>query len=205
MSTLPDVVENAQEAVSGARDLEKSAQAHLPALSDERVVQFIEYADEQVQLFGDYRRAALSELEHRIRERRKTAPEARAIPHRTYEITLAEEFTPYRADVPKLREAQPLLPEDEAQKLLVAVPGSVVITLPAQSADGIARAQQFAHARNGHVEVIVPRDEPGNVSSILALAKKYAGTGVGMLLKAAITRDRTGEKLIFKPRKGASS
>lgn len=203
MSTLQDVGAVPQAVVSEVPATIEGAAALLPAMPDGRVVLFIEMAGEEKQRFADLERAGLNELEHRIRDRKKQNPEARAIPHQRYEIELLDEFTPYRADVAKLREAQPMLPEEEAAKLLVHRRGQIIVTLPEQTDPAALRCiSDFAKQFVGYMEVATPHDEPGNTTSILALAKKYAGTPVGDLLASAISRDRTGDKLLFKRRKG---
>ena len=156
---------------------------HLPAMSDAEIVDLVGMVREEktrvLDTLGDLERAALSELEARIRERRKTNPDARAIPHPRFEVELIEEFAPYQFDLAKLRAAVPMLPEDE---------GAKIITHVAE-----------------HVEIIAAHDEPGNISTIKALAKKYAGTTIGDVLSSAFSRDKTGDKLVCKPRKSGAA
>lgn len=196
MSTLSDV---AADALPVSAPL--LAKIDLPAMPDDRIVSFIEAMSDEADVIGDYRAAALRELERRIRDRRATNPQARAIPHPAYEIELVDEYTPYRAHVGTLVAAQTLLPEDEAAKIVSPVRGKIVVTLPIESDVGEATA--LAKRFGGHVEVTPAGFVAGNVASIIALAKKYAGTAVGALLTQAISRDHTGEKLIFRRRKAA--
>lgn len=193
MNTLTHSAPEAQAAVSGSAkkaDLAPkdgaavaTGRKSLAEMSESEIIEVVAQVQEEkrnvVEYLGAYEKAGLTELERRIRERREKNPAARAIPHPAFDVELVDEFTPYRANIAVLREAAAsgMLAEDEVAKLYRHVPESV--------------------------SVVAAHDEPGNVTSILALAKKYAGTPVGDTLSSAITRTRTGEKQVFRPRKVA--
>lgn len=169
--TAPEPVvtpDNAQELIG----------PNLGEMSDAEVAEWTGRIGEELehvtQMLSALYQSGKNEIERRIRERQKTNPAARAIPHPTFEIEMVDEFAPYRSDVEKLARAATMLSEDEAAKLV-------------------------KHVKE-RVEVIPAHTVAGNVASIKALANKYAGTEVGELLASAITRDKTGEKLLFKRR-----
>ena len=100
-----------------------------------------------------------------------------AIPHPHLDIKLEAQYGPYQIDVEQLEEALPALEIMERAKLVRVVP---------------------EHEVPAHV---VPRQVlPGNTASILAVAKKYAGSSVGAIIAASIKRDRLGDKITIRPK-----
>ncbi len=149
-------------------------QLDIRAASDDRVIDLLAMAEEEYARvkndFGSFIQAAKNELERRMIERGATA-----IPSQTHDIRLEPEWSAYRYDLEKLRDAARNLPPEEAAKILKHVP-----------------------------EVVIPaHDEPGPAVSISALAKKYAGSEVGITLAEAQQRDSLGVKIVVKPRKPA--
>jgi hypothetical protein len=115
--------------------------------------------------------ARKEEIERRIKAARETNPAARALPHRGYRVELKPIFGDAIKDVKAAKEAQALLPEDEAKKLVRHVPA----------------------------EIIPAYDELGNVNSISALKRKYPkDTEVGELLERAYHKPQIGEQLDFE-------
>ncbi len=146
----------------------------IRSASDDRVVELLAMAQDELARvksdFDGFIQSAKNELERRMIERG-----ASAIPSQTHEITLEPEWSAYRYDLEKLRDAARNLPPEEAAKILKHVP-----------------------------EVVIPaHDEPGPAVSISALAKKYAGSEVGVILAQAQQRDPLGVKVTVKPRKPA--
>lgn len=144
----------------------------IRSASDDRVIDLLAMAEEELARvksdFGSFIQAAKNELERRMVERG-----ASAIPSLTHEIRLEPEWSQYRYDIEKLRDAARNLPEEEAAKILRHVPE----------------------------QVIPAHDEPGPAVSISALAKKYAGSEIGITLAEAQQRDSLGFKVVVKARK----
>lgn len=150
----------------------------IPNMTDEELIAFTGQVEAEkaavAQMLGDLVNAGKRELERRILERREKNPAARAIPHAKYEVELEEQFSSYTFDLTLLEKVGAQLPDDERAKIIKHV------------------AER--------VEIIPAHVEAGNVGSIKSLRDKYAGTEVGDLLAQSISRVKTGEKLIFKPR-----
>ena len=106
-----------------------------------------------------------------------------AIAHPLVDATLETVFGAYQIDEDAIETVLPQLPEDEQRKLMIIEPEHAV-------------PEQIIPAH------IVPRRVVvGNTTSILALKKRYAGSAVGMVLDAAITRPKINDKITIKPKK----
>jgi hypothetical protein len=143
---------------------------------DELVARRAQIAEELAhvkELLGGFLLGCEMEIERRIR-----ASGGRAMPHPKYEIELVEEFGPYVYDFDLLNAAAKLLPNNERAKVVKHVP-------------------EWTETHAAH-------DEVGAAVSISALIRKYGEISeVGILLRDAMKREKTGERLKIKERKAA--
>jgi hypothetical protein len=162
---------------------EKRAYAiKLGAMSEDQLVAWTASAIAEREhvstVLGDYINAGKQEIERRLKENG-----GRAIAHPAAEkIELEEQFAQYVWDMEALRAAARWLRER----------GKDV-----QAAKIIKHVEEQTTIQPAH-------DEPGAPVSVNALLREYGETSdLGKLLKKAMTRDKTGERLIFKIRAGA--
>jgi hypothetical protein len=101
------------------------------------------------------------------------ADSGRALPSWDYQVEIAEEYSTYAFDDAALRRVMAMLPAEDAAKLGTVVPE--------------------------HVERVPERFQRGKTNAIQAVAKKYGGA-IGSAIDAAMSRSKTGEKLIFRRR-----
>lgn len=100
---------------------------------------------------------------------------ARSIANPRFSVELVDEYEPYRYDLDLLRAAATMLPAEEAAKIVKFVPEMT--------------------------ETVAAHYVPGAAVSIAALVKKYGDTSeVGKALSTAMTRNKTGDKLVVKDR-----
>jgi hypothetical protein len=98
----------------------------------------------------------------------------RALPSFEFEkFELEDEFTQYAFDDAKLEAAMALVSEADARKIGCVIPE--------------------------HTEVVARRFVRGNTAAILALIRKYGeGSEIGKALSGAMSRSKTGERLVIK-------
>jgi hypothetical protein len=132
-------------------------------------------------LIGGYKSAARLQAEALIRERRAANPKAVEIPHASLLIAMQDDYTPYRYDSdPETVEAvKAILPEDDFAKIAKWKPEFVPEPIPAHWA-----ITSSAHA------------------TVNSYINRWDGTPEGDLLKAFMTREKTGESLKIEYRKG---
>ena len=140
--------------------------------SDDRVVDLLQMAQDELARINEEIGAFVTTAKNEL-ERRLVERGATAIPSQTHEVTLVPQWSAYRYNIDALLDVARNLPEAEAAKIVRHVPEEVI---PA------------------HVEAGAP-------VSIAALAKKYAGSEVGVRLAEAMQRDSLGCKLVVKARK----
>ena len=144
----------------------------LATASDDRIIALVQMAEDELARVKDQFAAFISAGKNEL-EKRMIERGATAIPSTTHEVTLVPQWSAYRYDLDLLKDAARNLPEDEAAKIIRHIP-----------------------------EQIIPaHDEPGAAVSISALAKKYAGSEVGITLAQAQQRDSLGVKLVLKERR----
>ena len=146
----------------------------LAAASDDRIIDLVQMAEDELARVRDQFAAFISAGKNEL-EKRMIERGATAIPSTTHEVTLVPQWSAYRYDLDLLKDAARNLPEDEAAKIIRHIPE----------------------------QVIPAHDEPGAAVSITALAKKYAGSEVGVVLAQAQQRDSLGAKLVLKERRHA--
>ena len=146
----------------------------LPSASDDRIIELVQMAEDELARIKDQFSSFITAGKNEL-EKRLTERGATAIPSTTHEITLVPQWSAYRYDLELLKDAARNLPEEEAAKIIRHIPE----------------------------QVIPAHDEPGAAVSISALAKKYAGSEVGITLAEAQQRDSLGVKVVVKPRKPA--
>lgn len=156
-------------------DLER-VKANVAALCDTDCIEWLARVKRKkehiIAAFADFEDIGAAELAARMKERG-----AKQIPHPSIEVALEDQFTAYRPDVDTLLEAARLCKPDEAAKLVKHIPEYQPPT-PA---------------------VIPEHDEAGATSSILAIAKRYPGSALETLINAAMQRDKTGMRFVFRP------
>ncbi len=146
----------------------------LATASDDRIIALVQMAEDELSRVKDQFTQFIAAGKNEL-ERRMTERGATAIPSQTHEVALIPQWSAYRYDLALLADAARNLPEDEAAKIIRHVP-----------------------------EQIIPaHDEPGAAVSISALARKYAGSEVGVVLAQAQQRDSLGAKLVLKERRHA--
>ena len=144
----------------------------LAAASDDRIIALVQMAEDELSRVKDQFTQFIAAGKNEL-EKRMTERGATAIPSQTHEVKLEPQWSAYRYDLDLLKDAAKNLPEEEAAKIIRHIP-----------------------------EQIIPaHDEPGAAVSISALAKKYAGSEVGITLAQAQQRDSLGEKLVLKERR----
>ena len=144
----------------------------LANASDDRIIELVQMADDELARIKDAFSAFIAAGKNEL-EKRMIERGATAIPSQTHEVTLVPQWSAYRYDLDLLKDAARNLPEDEAAKIIRRIP-----------------------------EQIIPaHEEPGAAVSIAALAKKYAGSEVGITLAQAQQRDSLGVKLVLKERR----
>ncbi len=146
----------------------------LPSASDDRIIELVQIAEDELARIKDQFTSFIAAAKNEL-ERRLIDRGATAIPSTTHEVTLVPQWSAYRYDLALLKDAAKNLPEEEAAKIIKRVPE----------------------------QVIPAHDEPGAAVSISALAKKYAGSEIGITLAEAQQRDSLGVKLVMKERRHA--
>ena len=146
----------------------------IPSASDDRIIELVQMAEDELARVKDQFTSFIAAGKNEL-EKRLTERGATAIPSTTHEVTLVPQWSPYRYDLALLKDAARNLPEEEAAKIIRHIPE----------------------------QVIPAHDEPGAAVSITALAKKYAGSEVGVVLAQAQQRDSLGVKLVMKERRHA--
>ena len=146
----------------------------LPSASDDRIIELIQMAEDELARVKDQFTSFIAAGKNEL-EKRLTERGATAIPSTTHEVTLVPQWSAYRYDLELLKDAAKNLPEEEAAKIIRHVPE----------------------------QVIPAHDEPGAAVSISALARKYAGSEIGITLAEAQQRDSLGVKLVMKERRHA--
>ena len=146
----------------------------LATASDDRIIALVQMAEDELARIKDQFSSFITAGKNEL-EKRLTERGATAIPSTTHEITLVPQWSAYRYDLELLKDAARNLPEEEAAKIIRHIPE----------------------------QVIPAHDEPGAAVSISALAKKYAGSEIGITLAEAQQRDSLGVKLVMKERRHA--
>ena len=146
----------------------------LATASDDRIIDLVQMAEDELSRVKDQFTQFITAGKNEL-EKRMTERGATAIPSTTHEVTLVPQWSAYRYDLDLLKDAARNLPEEEAAKIIRHIPE----------------------------QVIPAHDEPGAAVSITALAKKYAGSEIGITLAEAQQRDSLGVKLVMKERRHA--
>lgn len=147
----------------------------LPELSDDMLCDYRLAVVEQREDLKTIEHKINLEIERRLRERG-----ARELPHPKFEkIAIEDDFSPYVPDFGALNEAAKILRamghDDEAVKIVKHVAEDVTI--------------------------VAEHDEYGNPVSIAALIRKYGPKSqIGELLTRGLTREKTGSRLVVKPK-----
>lgn len=133
---------------------------------------------------------AESDLERRLRERmaaRGNDAAEIAIPHPLVDVVLAPQFGPYEPDVDTLEKiaGDPALSDAERSKLVKILPERIeperTVVVP---------------------ETVIPRQVlPGNSTSIMSIAKKYAGSALARAIVLAMPRRRLDDKFVIRRKK----